>query len=106
MSCQLRFCLSNSDQINPSPTHNHDAIDTTKRNSACHRLIREPSAFCTRTPHTCMPRVCPEWVQNLAKKPNSTKNKIVDSNGSPSSVPDSVRVRILASPTNAIHTSL
>jgi hypothetical protein len=38
-----------------------------------------------------MPRVCPPWVQNLAKKPNSTNSSTVDSNGSPSSAPDSVR---------------
>src|SRR5471032_3051167 len=104
MSCHPRFCLSNNAQINPSPTHNQEAIDTTNRNNACHKLIRDPSAFCTRTPQTCIPSVCPEYVQNLAKKPNNTKNKIVDNSGSPSSAPDSESARSLASPTNPIHT--
>ncbi len=44
---------------------------TTKRSKACHRLIAEPSAFCTRMHQTCIPSVCPDQVQNLAKKPNS-----------------------------------
>ncbi len=68
MSCQLRLRLSTSDQINPSPTHNHDAIDTTKRNSACHRLIREPSAFCTRTPHTVHAQGLPGMGPELGEK--------------------------------------
>ena len=53
-----------------------------------------------------VPRVCPEWVQNLAKKPNSTKNRMVDNSGSPSSAPASDSSRILASPIKLIMISL
>ncbi|MNC72848.1 hypothetical protein D3C75_1239610 [compost metagenome] len=94
--------MSINAQKNPSPRHSHEAIETTKRNSACHRLMALPSAFCTRRPHTCIPRVCPPWVQNLAKKPNSANSRIVDSSGSPSSAPASVSSRMRASPMIAI----
>ncbi|MOA34837.1 hypothetical protein D3C78_1562460 [compost metagenome] len=58
-----------------------------KRSSACHRLIAEPSAFSMRRPQTCMPRVWPVCVQNLAKKANRLNSTTVASSGSRSRAP-------------------
>jgi hypothetical protein len=90
------FLLVEQRPEKPSPAHSHDAIDTTKRSSACHRLIALPSAFCTN-PHTCMPRVCPPGPE-LGEEAEQHQQQHRRHSGSPSSAPDSVSARRRSSP--------
>ncbi|MNG29714.1 hypothetical protein D3C84_1151920 [compost metagenome] len=69
-----------------------------KRSSACHRSMALPSLFWMRMPHTCMPRVCPLWVQNLAKKANTPISSRLARIGSRSSAPASASALSCSAP--------
>lgn len=99
MHCHERFCLSIKIHAYPNPKQAIERLATIKRIAACFQFRLVLSLFCTLRCHTCIPRVCPVFVQKYPKNNSRDDNRVSVRNGSLELVPDSLSALYSSAPT-------